>query len=375
MIMDKKLKVCIFTAARSEYGLLQWIISDMERDPDIELSLVAGGGHLSPEQGMTIRQIEADGHKIAAKVEFLLSTASAIGAAKSAALCAMSMADVLNDIRPDVLLVLGDRYELMAVCSTALILNIPIAHISGGDITEGAIDNRIRDAVTMMADLHLPCTGESKARVERITEGRQPVFNVGEPGLETFVRESAMSRQELAESLGIDPSGRWILCTLHTETLESEEYNMEMARNVMEAMTDIPDAEIVVTAANADAGGARLNEYYRRFCDSHKGFTFIHSLGHRRYLSMMRQAYAMIGNTSSGILEAPFVGIPVVNIGNRQKGRHLCDNIITPHGVSRQDICDAIAFIPDRHCEPDYYFGDGNSSAKIIRHIKDRYLK
>ena len=373
--MNNKLKVCIFTAARSEYGLFQWIISDMERDPDIDLSLVVGGGHLSPEQGMTIRQIEADGHRIAERVEFLLSTATEAGIAKSAALCSMSMADVLDRIRPDVLLVLGDRYELLAVCSTALIMNIPIAHISGGDITEGAIDNQIRNAVTMMADLHLPCTEESCRRVVEMTGGRVPAFNVGEPGLETFVREQLMSRPELADSLGIDPAKRWILCTLHTETKEPLEYSLALANNTMEALAEIPDAEIVVTAANADAGGSELNAYYRDFCGSHDGFTFIHSLGHARYLSMMPQAYAMVGNTSSGILEAPFAGVPVVNIGNRQKGRHLCDNIITPKGVSKADIAEAIARIPDHHFEPDYYFGDGNSSAKVIKHIKERYRK
>lgn len=373
--MGKKLKVCIFTAARSEYGLFQWIISDMEKDKDIDLSLVVGGGHLSPEQGMTVRQIEADGHKIAARVEFLLSTATEAGVAKSAAVCAMTMADVLNDIRPDVLLVLGDRYELLPVCSTALIMNIPIAHISGGDVTEGAIDNQIRNAVTMMADLHLPCTEESRQRIVDMTGGKIPAFNVGEPGLETFVREKAMVRDELAHSLGIDPGKRWILCTLHAQTKESLQYNLDMARNVMESMAGITDTEIIVTAANADAGGSQLNAYYRDFCDSHSGFTFIHSLGHARYLSMMREAYALIGNTSSGILEAPFVGVPVVNIGDRQKGRHLCANIITPKSVGKKDIVEAIACIPSTHFEPDCYFGDGHSSAKIIRHIKERYLK
>lgn len=372
---NRKLKVCIFTAARSEYGLFQWIISDMERDPHIDPSLIVGGGHLSPEQGMTVRQIESDGHEIAARVEFLLSTATDTGVAKSAAMCAMSMADVLDRIRPDVLLVLGDRYELMAVCSTALMMNIPIAHISGGDITEGAIDNQIRNAVTMMADLHFPCTEESCQRVLAMTGGRTPAYNVGEPGLETFVRHKPMSRQELAVSLGIDPAKRWVLCTLHTETKEPLAYSMELATSTMEAMTAIPDAEIIVTAANADAGGSELNAYYRAFCDSHPGFRFIHSLGHSRYLSMMWQAYAMIGNTSSGILEAPFTGVPVVNIGNRQKGRHLCANIITPDGITRNDIETAIARVPDRHLEPDHYFGDGDSSAKIIKHLKERYLK
>ena len=343
--MACKLKVCIFTGARSEYGLLHWIITDIERDPDIELQLIAGGGHLSPDQGMTVRQIEADGHHIDRRVEFLLSTSTDTGIAKSTGMCAISLADALSELRPDVLLVLGDRYELLAVCSVALILNIPIAHISGGDITEGAIDNQIRDAVTMMADLHLPCTEPSAQRVRTITEGRKPVVNVGEPGLETFVRTAPMSRAELAADLGLDPDRRWILCT-----------------------------EEATTAANADAGGAELNDYYRKVCDANPMFRFIHSLGHRRYLSMMRQAYALVGNTSSGILETPFVGVPTVNIGNRQKGRHLCANVITPRGISKEDIAEALTLIPDTHYPSDPYFGDGHSAHRVIAEIKARYL-
>lgn len=372
--MARKLKVCIFTGARSEYGLLQWIIADMERDPDIELQLIAGGGHLSPDQGMTVRQIEADGHHIDRRVEFLLSTASDTGIAKSTGMCAISLADTLSELRPDVLLVLGDRYELLAVCSVALILNIPIAHISGGDITEGAIDNQIRDAVTMMADLHLPCTEPSAERVRTITEGRKPVVNVGEPGLETFVRTEPMSRAELAADLGLDPDRRWILCTIHPETKATMETSMAIARNAIEAMAELTDTEVVITAANADAGGAELNDYYRKVCDGNPMFRFIHSLGHRRYLSMMRQAYALVGNTSSGILETPFVGVPTVNIGDRQKGRHLCANVITPKGISKDDIAEAIALIPTTSREPDTFFGDGHSAQRVIAEIKARYL-
>lgn len=372
--MDRKLKVCVFTGARSEYGLLLWIITDMERDPDIELQLIAGGGHLSPDQGMTVRQIEADGHHIDRRIEFLLSTATDTGIAKSTGMCAISLADALSELRPDVLLVLGDRYELLAVCSVALILNIPIAHISGGDITEGAIDNQIRDAVTMMADLHLPCTEPSAERVRTITEGRKPVVNVGEPGLETFVRTAPMSRAELAADLGLDPDRRWILCTIHTETKATMETSMAMARNTIEALAELPGTEVVITAANADAGGAELNDYYRKVCDGNLMFRFIHSLGHRRYLSMMRQAYALVGNTSSGILETPFVGVPTVNIGVRQKGRHLCANVITPRGISKEDIAEALTLIPDTHYPSDSYFGDGHSAQRVIAEIKARYL-
>ena len=152
------------------------------------------------------------------------------------------------------------------------------------------------------------------------------------------------------------------------------ETSMAMARNAIEAMAELTDTEVVITAANADAGGAELNDYYRRVCDCNPMFRFIHSLGHHRYLSMMRQAYALVGNTSSGILETPFVGVPTVNIGNRQKGRHLCANIITPRGISKEDIAEAIALIPTTSRESDTFFGDGHSAQRVIAEIKARYL-
>lgn len=369
--MDKKFKIAVITAARSEYGLLQWLITDLEEDSSVDLSLVVTGSHLSSEQGLTYRQIEEDGHDISRKVEYLLDSNSALGVAKSAGLCGLSFADVLNEISPDIMIVLGDRYELLPICTSALILNIPFAHISGGDVTEGAIDNQVRNAITMMASIHFPGTQESAANIERMRGDSSTIFNVGEPGLETFRRKKLLTRSELAESLGIDTAKKWIICTLHPETMESTTYNIQMAKNMIDAVRTIENSQVIITAANADLGGNEMNNYFKKVCQELNNFQFIHSLGQHRYLSIMKEAYALIGNTSSGIVEAPFWGIPVINIGNRQLGRHLCDNIISVEGNSVEDILSAIKKISKKRMDPDYYFGDGDTSQKIITHIKN----
>lgn len=366
-------KVAVITAARSEYGLLRWLITDMERDADIDCVLIAAGAHLSPEQGMTVNQIIDDGHKIAHKVDFLLSNENEVGVAKSNGRAAIAFADVLGEERPDIVVVLGDRYELLGICSTALLLGIPIAHISGGDVTEGAIDNQVRNAVTMMADIHFPGTQESADNIARMRGGTDFIYNVGEPGLDSFIREKRMSRAELAESLNIDPDKKWILCTLHPETRRPIPFSLEMADNLMAALKTVPDAQVIVSAANVDAGGEAMNDIYKDASAGNDNFIFVHSLGHRRYLSFMNEAWAVVGNSSSGIVEAPFLGIPVINIGSRQQGRHICTNVVNS-GTSYDEICKALAAIPPQRLEPDCYFGDGHTSVRIKEHIKD-YLR
>ena len=366
-------KVAVITAARSEYGLLRWFITDMERDADIDCVLIVAGAHLSPEQGMTVNQIIDDGHKIAYKVDFLLSNENEVGVAKSNGRAAIAFADVLGEERPDIVVVLGDRYELLGICSTAMLLGIPIAHISGGDITEGAIDNQVRNAVTMMADIHFPGTQESAANIARMRGGTDFIYNVGEPGLDSFIREKRMTRAELAESLNIDPDKKWILCTLHPETRRPIPFSLEMADNLMAALKTVPDAQVIVSAANVDAGGEAMNDIYKAAAAGNDNFIFVHSLGHRRYLSFMNEAWAVVGNSSSGIVEAPFLGIPVINIGSRQQGRHICTNVVNA-GTSYDEICRALAAIPPQRLEPDCYFGDGHTSARIKEHIKD-YLR
>lgn len=369
--MDKKFKICIVTAARSEYGLLQWLITDLEKDNEVDFSLIVTGSHLSPEQGMTATQIVNDGHSITEKVEFLLSSESDVGIAKSNGICSASFADVLGRLRPDILIVLGDRYELLGICSSALLLNIPIAHISGGDITEGAIDNQVRNAVTMLASIHFPGTQESYDNIVRMIGTSKNVYNVGEPGLETFRRTELLERNELARSLGINPNKEWIVCTLHPETMKEVAFSMTMAKNLIEALKKHPEWEIVLTASNADLGGSEMNKYFIETSHLNPQIHFIHSLGQLRYLSIMGQAKMLIGNTSSGIVEAPYIGTPVINIGNRQTGRHLCENVFSVSGESLNELEDVMEKIPDTKYRSDSYYGNGNTSKKIILYLKN----
>lgn len=363
-------KICVVTSARSEYGLLKRIMQGIKEDSTLELQLIVAGGHMSPEQGLTYRFIENDGFTIDRKIEFLLATETATGIAKSAGLCAVSIADTFSQLQPDIVMVLGDRYELMPVCTTAIIMGIPIAHISGGDITEGAIDNYVRNAVTMMSDIHFPGTSSSADNVIRMRGSSANVFVTGEPGLENLKNSELMTRQELAESLGLDIDKRWTLCTLHSETMTSLEQNILMAHKMTEALLSLPATEIILTYANADFGGSLMNLYYEEVGLQHKNVHVYKSLGQLRYNSMMAECWCVVGNSSSGIVEAPFIGKPVVNIGNRQKGRYMSPNIINVFTYENNEIAEALSQVDTHPVKPDFFWGDGNTSKKIVEHLK-----
>ena len=367
-------KVCVVTAARSEYGPMQWILKALQTHPGLRLQLVVTGAHLSSAQGMTVNDIEADGFLVDARVDMQLDTANAASIAASMGRCAQGMATALSALAPDLLLVLGDRYELLPICSTALVMGIPIAHISGGDITEGAIDDRIRNAVTMMASLHFPGTLASAENIIRMTGSEANVFPVGEPGLESFLRFSLMDRSALAADLGLDINAKWVLLTLHPETKASREYNMALVGNMLEAIDGFEECQFIITGANADLCGDEMNRILSSHAAASDGrMVFRHNLGHKRYLGMMHQAALVLGNSSSGIIEAPFLGIPVVNVGRRQRGRHECSNVLTV-GNSAKEIRAGISRAISKPRCPDYYYGDGHAADAIVRHIED-FLK
>ena len=365
-------KVCIVTASRSEYGILRWIIDAISNDIDLELQLVVTGAHLSEEQGFTYKDIEADGYSIIAKVDMCLRTESQVNIAKSMGRCTIGVSNVLAQITPDLIVVLGDRYELLPVCNTALIMNIPIAHISGGDVTIGAIDNEIRNAITMMASLHFPGVDDSARNIIRMKGNERNVFVVGEPGLENLKRLQLWNRELLSENLNIRKESRWILVSLHPETQETLEYNMEMAANIIAVLDKVNDISVVITKANADYGGVQLNEYFESVVQKNPlKYSLYASLGQTRYLSLMKESFAIIGNSSSGIIEAPCVGTHVINIGNRQKGRHLCENVIQADNLLTS-IQIAWRLVEQKGTKTltDNYYGDGNTSFKVVYHIK-----
>lgn len=365
-------KVCIVTAARSEYGVLRWVIDDVHNDNDLKLQLVVTGAHLSAEQGHTYKFIEQDGYPIAEKVPVLLPSDDNVSIAKTMGNCSISMADTFNRLKPDLVVVLGDRYELLPIVGAALVMRIPVAHISGGDVTEGAIDDEVRNAVSMMSTLHFPGVEDSAKNLYRMLGSEKNVFAVGEPGLDSFLRMDLWDKGKVAKELSLDVKKKWCLVTLHPETKLTMDDNVKMAHNLYEAMTKTQDVQFIITKANADTGGSAINDYWTRVAPNNSNMQLFPSLGQIRYLSFMKYADMVVGNSSSGIIEAPFMGTPVVNIGNRQKGRHICKNVICC-GYSVEEISESLSKAQMSERIIDTYWGDGKSSKRIVSEIK-KYL-
>ena len=362
-------KICFVTAARSEYGLLKWLMHDINADPNFQLQLIVTGGHLLKEQGHTIDAIIADGFKIDATVDANLDTSSTETIASSMGRMAEKFAPVFAELKPDLLFVLGDRYELLPICNTAFVMRIPIAHLSGGDVTEGAIDDGVRNTVTMLADYHFPGTSDAAKNIERMRGCKNNIWAVGEPGLDAFKKLELLTRKQLADNLEIDPNKKWCLMTYHSETKESLEYNLSAVQSCIECLSKYNDLQIVMTYANADFGGEQINQTLESIAKKYPlQFKAVPSLGQLRYLSFMKQAVLVVGNSSSGIVEAPYLGVPVINIGERQKGRYQCKNIIQCKN-SKESIADAIedAFNKPIDSSDSMFWGNGETSTNILR--------
>ncbi len=323
-----KRKIAVFTGTRAEYGLLYWLMKDIQASQALELQVIVSAMHLSPEFGETWRQIEEDGFSIDAKVEMLLSSDTPVGVVKSMGLGTIGFADALERLKPDVLIVLGDRFEALAVVQAALIMRIPVAHLHGGEITEGAYDDAIRHAITKMASLHFVAAEPYRQRVIQMGEAPSTVFNVGAIGLDHLQRSPRMGMAELAVSLDFELREPYLLVTYHPVTLLEEDPE-ESFKALLTALDRFPDHQIVLTYPNADNGGRAiipLLENYGR-SQAHRVLA-IPSLGFRRYLSVLSKAGAVVGNSSSGIIEAPAVGIATVDIGARQLGRLAAESVL-----------------------------------------------
>lgn len=363
-------KICFITAARSEYGLLKWIMKDVLTSKKFEFQLVVTGSHLSEGQGYTISHIINDGFKINETVPISIDSSSLEMIADTMGKIAQGFAKAFAKLQPDFIVVLGDRYELLPICNTAFVMRIPIIHISGGDVTEGAIDDGIRNAVTMLADYHFPGTEDSAENISRMRGDNRNIWCVGEPGLDSFYREKMLSRAELADNLGLNENCKWSLMTYHPETRESLEHNLRVVQNCVGALLNEEDLQTVITYANADFGGEQINEYLEKVAELYPDkIKVVPSLGHARYLSFMRQVVFVLGNSSSGIVEAPFLHIPVINIGERQKGRHLCSNVFQC-SAEKRDIFEAVhkysSFSESIDLTDLHYWGDGHTSEKVV---------
>lgn len=362
-------KICIVTATRAEYGCLRSLIDAVHHDHHFQLQLVVTGAHLLKEQGYTVERIQEDGYPIAALVDVAVDNTSELTIAHTMSRYAEGFADTFHKLMPDIVFVLGDRYELLPICSAAFMMKIPIAHLSGGDVTEGALDDAIRNAVTMLAEYHFPGTDDSAKNIIRMRGSDKNVFTVGEPTLDFYTTGTLLTRTELAETLHLDSGKRWVLMTYHPETMQGIDYNLEAVKNIIQALQSIPNVQIVITKANMDYGGKEINEYLEAVAmQCPKVFCVVSSLGQLRYLSFMKQAAFVIGNSSSGIVETPFLSIPTVNVGNRQKGRHQCANIIQVSiGVNEIQAAVTTALAADKNAYNDKnYWGDGRTAEKII---------
>lgn len=328
MELKRKRKICFVTGSRAEYGLLNGLMHAIKDDPELDLQVIATNMHLSPEFGLTYHEIEADGFHIDKKVYMLLSSDTANATAKSVGLGFMGFADAFDDLQPDMIVVLGDRYEILSAVSTALFYKIPVAHLHGGEITEGAYDDCIRHSITKMSHLHFTSTEAYRQRVIQLGEDPSRVFNVGAPGIENIKNISLMSRQELEDSLGVKIQDKCFLVTYHPVTLENETAE-EQSHNLLKALDAYPDYQIIFTMPNSDTNGRiimqAINEYVAQHRDKVIAFK---SLGLRRYLSALQYMTAVLGNSSSGIIEVPSFHIPTLNIGNRQKGRIASESVI-----------------------------------------------
>lgn len=334
-------RIAVVTSSRADYGLLRRLLRGVAADDDLVLQLVATGTHLSPEFGMTCTEIEADGFGIDARVEMLLSADSPLATAKSMGLGVLGFADAFARLAPDVVVVLGDRYEILAAAETALVMRIPIAHIHGGELSEGAFDDSIRHAVTKMAQWHFVAAAPYRERVIQMGESPDRVFDVGAPGLDELPAIAWLDRAALAETLGLALEPPVLLVTYHPVTLGDEEPTRP-TDELLAALESIPGAAIVFTYPNADTGGRAVLQRIERFVAAAPARRRVFaSLGRRRYLSLMRQADVIVGNSSSGVIEAPALERATVDIGDRQKGRLKASSVI-PAAERREDITRAI---------------------------------
>lgn len=322
-------KLCVLTGGRAEYGLLYWLLKEIEQDADLELQIVATGMHLSQEFGLTYRKIEEDGFRISRKIEILMSSDTPVGTAKSMGLGMIGFADAFDVLKPDIVIVLGDRFEIFAAAQAAMVARIPIAHISGGEITEGGIDDAIRHGISKMASFHFVSSEAYRRRVIQLGEHPARVMNCGDPGIENISRMRLMPKDDLLRGLGMNPETSYFLLTYHPETLTgtTQTYSME---ELFAALERFKSHSILITKSNADEGGRAINacidDIHSRQPERVHVFT---SLGQLRYLSAMKHCAAVVGNSSSGIVEAPVLRRPTVNIGLRQSGRLMADSIIS----------------------------------------------
>lgn len=363
-------KICVVTGSRAEYGLLYPLMKAVQGDPELQLQVVATGMHLSPEFGLTFRAIEEDGFPIDEKVEMLLSSDTPVGVAKSIGLGVIGFADAMDRLRPDTLVLLGDRFEVLAAAQAAMVAGIPIAHIAGGDSTEGAFDEAIRHSITKMSHLHFATHEESARRLRQLGENPDHIFVVGSPAIDRLKRMTLLERNDLERELGFRFRKRNLLVTFHPPTLDAQPAEAQF-RELLATLEALgAEVGLIFTRPNADPDGRALIRMIDAFVAGRPNAAVYTNLGQRLYFSVISQVDAVVGNSSSGVYEVPSLGKPTVNIGDRQRGRPQAASVINcdpeAAGITR-----AIreAFGKDCSAVRNPY-GDGESSSRILAVLK-----
>lgn len=367
-------KICVITGTRADYGLLRWVMQGIKDDSDLTLQVIATGMHLSPEFGLTFREIEKDGFQIDRKVEMLTSSDTAVGIAKSMGLGMISFADALNELKPDLILVLGDRFEIFAAVSAALVARIPVAHLHGGETTEGAFDEALRHSITKMAHLHFVAAQEYFQRVIQLGEQPEKVFLVGGLGIDNIKRLKLLNRAELEESIDFKLGHKNLLITFHPVTLENSTATEQMAE-LLEVLAELEDTHLIFTMPNADNDGRALIKMVHQFVALHPNARAYTSLGQLRYLSCIAQVDGVIGNSSSGLTEVPTFKKGTINIGDRQRGRLQAASVINCE-PTRKSIQAAMKMLYAEDFQATLKqiqnpYGDGGASEQVIQIIKN----
>ena len=371
-------KICVVTGTRAEYGLLYWLLKEIEADKELQLQVIVTGMHLSPEFGLTYKEIEKE-FSVNKKIEMLLSSDTSVGISKSMGLAQISFAESYDELKPDIVIVLGDRYEIFSATSAAMIARIPIAHIHGGEATEGLIDEPIRHSITKMSHLHFTATNEYKNRVIQLGEHPSRVFNVGGMGIENIKRLKLLSKDEFEKSIEFKLNIKNILVTFHPVTLENSTAK-EQFQQLLDAIDELEDTNIIFTKANSDTDGRVINQMIDEYVtkNSHKSIVFT-SLGQLRYLSALQYVDAVVGNSSSGLAEAPSFKIGTINIGDRQKGRIKASSVIDCE-PNKDSILKSFEKLYSKEFQETLKttinpYGNGCASKKIVEILKSVDLK
>lgn len=363
-------KVCVVTGSRAEYGLLSVVMKEIKDDPAFTLRVIATGSHLSPEFGLTYREIEKDGFSIDARVEMLLSDDSAVGITKSLGRGVIEFADALHTLKPDLLVLLGDRFEIFAAAQAAMVAKIPVAHIAGGDTTEGAFDEAIRHSITKMSHLHFVTNETSARRVRQLGENPENIYTVGSPGIDVIKEVTLIDRKSLEMELGFTFRKRNLLVTFHPPTLDSQPAGIQF-KELLNALDTLgTETGIIFTMPNADTDGSAIIKLIKDYVTARLNTKAFTSLGQVRYLNTIAQVDVVVGNSSSGLYEVPSFKKPTVNIGDRQKGRLQATSIINCKPKST-DIVRAIKEAFTKDCSNTINpYGNGDSAQKIVAALK-----